>query len=131
MLKEYFTVKTEVNSSYQEKISLTSTCTNGVMQSFEGPFYLLFVFPSVSGSIMSSDEGEYERVDLYPAHSESEDWEATLDLDNLPAIHAAIYNPNLTVEEVEAMVIAHPLCLGTGAMFHTVVMLLHTSIQVC
>ncbi len=29
-----------------------------------------------------------------------------------PAIHAAIYNPNLTVEEVEAMVIAYPLCLG-------------------
>ncbi len=30
----------------------------------------------------------------------------------LPAIHVAIYNPNLTVDEVEVMVTAHPLCLG-------------------
>ncbi len=61
---------------------------------------------------MSSDEGEYERVDLYPADSDSEDWETSINLNDLPAIHAAIYNPNLTVEEVEAMVIAHPPSVG-------------------
>ncbi len=62
---------------------------------------------------MSSDEEAYERVDLYPAEEVSDDWEATPTLDNLPAVHAAIYNPNLTVDEVEAVVTAHPLSLGT------------------
>ncbi|XP_064394106.1 uncharacterized protein LOC135341468 [Halichondria panicea] len=60
---------------------------------------------------MSSDEEAYERVDLYPAEEVSEDWEATPTLDTLPTVHAAIYNPNLTVDEVEAVVTAHPLCL--------------------
>ncbi len=66
------------------------------------------------GSKMSS-AGEDSRVDSWKTPPTVENTLPSVPL-GPPAIHAAIYNPNLTVEEVEAMVIAHPLCLGTGAI---------------
>ena len=64
------------------------------------------------------DDEEFQSVDLFSAdHNEwagppTEDTTLPPTQVTLPAIHTAVYDPNVGVEAIEAMVVADPLCLG-------------------
>ena len=75
---------------------------------------------NMSCSADPSISAGYRSVELFPS-ADQEDWdtpptiETTLpsETSTLPAIHTAVYDPTLTVEGVEAMVVSDPLCLNT------------------
>lgn len=68
-------------------------------------------------------EDRFVHANMNYGEKQSSGWEAPLALKttlplapvSTPAIHAAVYNPNLSVETIEAMVAADPLLLGKDA----------------
>ena len=63
----------------------------------------------------------YQSVELFPG-ADQQDWDAPPSIETtvlpsdpstLPAIHTAVYDPTVTVQGVEAMVISDPVCLNT------------------